>query len=237
MPSSEARIAANRRNALKSTGPKTEEGKEQSRRNALKHGLTGAGVVLPEADAAAVDRKAAAYARELDATGELGHDLARRAALNAVRMDRSADQQTAALAERVRQVEVDFVAPEGVGEAEATRLRSEAVRRAMFDPSKEATLARRYECAAERAFFRCLKELRQMQRQTRAEVRVDTTLEAQALMGSFLQAQQAEREMDERMNVLAAEVGLPPLDLSAIPSYLPPFGAGFDLPITVGKRR
>jgi hypothetical protein len=33
-------IEANRRNALNSTGPKTEAGKQQSRRNALRHGLT-----------------------------------------------------------------------------------------------------------------------------------------------------------------------------------------------------
>ena len=118
MPASEARIAANRRNAQLSTGPKTQAGKEQSRRNALKHGLTGAGVVLPEADAAEVDRKSAAYAQELNASGEVGHDLARRAALNAVRMDRAADQQTAALAERVRQVEADFVALEVVSAEE-----------------------------------------------------------------------------------------------------------------------
>ncbi len=37
---SDARRAANRRNASKSTGPKTDDGKAASRRNALKHGLT-----------------------------------------------------------------------------------------------------------------------------------------------------------------------------------------------------
>ncbi len=36
---SPARLAANRRNAQKSTGPTTEAGKEASRRNALKHGM------------------------------------------------------------------------------------------------------------------------------------------------------------------------------------------------------
>jgi len=36
---SPAQIAANRRNAARSTGPRTEAGKAQSRRNALKHGL------------------------------------------------------------------------------------------------------------------------------------------------------------------------------------------------------
>jgi hypothetical protein len=39
------RIEANRRNALRSTGPRTEDGKRQSRRNALRHGLTAETVI------------------------------------------------------------------------------------------------------------------------------------------------------------------------------------------------
>jgi hypothetical protein len=38
-------IEANRRNALKSTGPKTQNGKRLSRRNALRHGLTAETVI------------------------------------------------------------------------------------------------------------------------------------------------------------------------------------------------
>src|SRR4051794_15012336 len=189
MSTSQARIDANRRNAQLSSGPKTEEGKERSRANALKHGLTGAGVVLPQADAIEVERRSAAFARELNATGELGQALAHRAALNSVRMERAADQQTAALSEHVRKVEADFVPPEGADPEEADHLRSEAVRRAMFDPSREATLARKYEAAAERAFFRCLKELRQMEKKAKA----DRKAEVDAMMGSFLAAREAER--------------------------------------------
>jgi hypothetical protein len=38
-------IEANRRNALKSTGPRTEQGKHRSRQNALRHGLTAETVI------------------------------------------------------------------------------------------------------------------------------------------------------------------------------------------------
>jgi len=47
----EKQIAANRRNALKSTGPKTEAGRQIVSRNAITHGLSAAkaqAIVLPE---------------------------------------------------------------------------------------------------------------------------------------------------------------------------------------------
>src|SRR5215470_15565257 len=47
---SEAKIAANRRNALKSTGPRTERGKERARLNALRHGMTAKQLVASDED-------------------------------------------------------------------------------------------------------------------------------------------------------------------------------------------
>ena len=48
MATSEARIAANRKNAERATGPRTVEGKNRSRANSLKHGLTA--IVLRTAE-------------------------------------------------------------------------------------------------------------------------------------------------------------------------------------------
>ena len=47
-PVSAAKIDANRRNALHSTGPKTDAGKQASSRNAIKHGIYAGTFVIPE---------------------------------------------------------------------------------------------------------------------------------------------------------------------------------------------
>src|SRR3989442_7143440 len=49
-PVSERRIQANRRNALRSTGPKTARGKRTAARNAIKHGLLAREVVITAGD-------------------------------------------------------------------------------------------------------------------------------------------------------------------------------------------
>ena len=168
MLASEARIKANQKNAATSTDPKTDDGKERSRDNAPKHGMTGAGIALPTGDLAEIKHRSDAFAREIGAASEIGMTLARIMALNTVRVERSADQQALALAEHLRRVDSEFVAPEGVDQAEDDRPRREADRRAIFDTSKEADLDREHQ-AAERGFSRALKELRAMQRSARAE--------------------------------------------------------------------
>ena len=56
-----AQILATRQNALKSTGPRTEEGKAVSRFNALKTGIHAKSMVIPGEDAAELEKLAADY--------------------------------------------------------------------------------------------------------------------------------------------------------------------------------
>ena len=51
--------------------------------------------------------------------------------------------------------------------------RSEAGARALFDPSREATLARRYESEAHRGFFKALKEFRQAEAEAAARAEAE----------------------------------------------------------------
>ncbi len=97
MTCSPERLLANRANAQKSSGPRTLEGKTQSRRNGLKHGLTGEGIALPDEDAAEVERRFAAMEAELGPRTELGRALALRAAMLTVRLERSYRNEAARL--------------------------------------------------------------------------------------------------------------------------------------------
>ncbi len=231
MPASEAQVAANRRNAALSTGPKTVEGKEASRANAYKHGLT-ATKVFPEREAAEVQRRYGVYLAEFQPSGEVGSALVLRAAVLSARMERCVEYETAMLTERVRRAQADCEVPEGSDAAEEHRLRSEAGRRALFDPSKEAALSRKYEADAERNFLRCLKELRQHERALDAaeEDRIDEGL------ASIIPGAMTDEEFDEMEAEQARRGPRGPVPSADLADLLAARGR-VDLPITVGRRR
>jgi hypothetical protein len=74
-PTSERRLAANRANAQKSTGPKTTEGKANSSLNAVKTALTGQTVLLPSDDVKAYEEHVECYRRELDPQTPLQEEI------------------------------------------------------------------------------------------------------------------------------------------------------------------
>jgi hypothetical protein len=71
---------ANRRNAEKSTGPKTEEGKRRSRRNAVRHGLCAETVIEDVEDIEDYKEFESAIIADFDAETAVERELALRLA-------------------------------------------------------------------------------------------------------------------------------------------------------------
>ena len=89
MRKTEKRTAANRKNALQSTGPKTPEGKAATSKNALRHGLRAVSpVVLPVEREEDWNAHREAVLRSLAAAPGLEEVLAERVAVHLWRLDR-----------------------------------------------------------------------------------------------------------------------------------------------------
>src|ERR1017187_4191650 len=75
---SEKQTAANRHNARRSTGPITVDGKLQSRRNAMRHGLTAATVVPAMEDPEEFEQFEAAIKADYQPLSAVEHELVAR---------------------------------------------------------------------------------------------------------------------------------------------------------------
>jgi hypothetical protein len=95
--SSLKQIEANRRNALKSSGPTTPEGKERSRRNALRHGLTAETVITTLEDAEDYQAFEAAVIADYDAESAVERELVLRLASVLWRLRRATGIETTLL--------------------------------------------------------------------------------------------------------------------------------------------
>jgi hypothetical protein len=87
-------IAANRRNALKSTGPQTESGKQVSRCNAVRHGLTAETVIGAMEDAEDYKAFEAAVIADYDAQSAVERELLLRLASVLWRLRRATTMET-----------------------------------------------------------------------------------------------------------------------------------------------
>jgi hypothetical protein len=87
-------IEANRRNALNSTGPRTEAGKRQSRRNAVRHGLTAETVIGLLEDAEDYRQFEAAVIADYDAQSAVERELVLRLASVLWRLRRATTMET-----------------------------------------------------------------------------------------------------------------------------------------------
>ena len=108
MSCSPAQLKSNRKNSKNSTGPRTAQGKSRSRGNAVKHGLSGAGICLPTEDARELDVRFDAMAESLKPQDERQRVMTCRASLLALRLDRCATAETHRTSLQIRQAMVDY---------------------------------------------------------------------------------------------------------------------------------
>ena len=99
MATTAKQIAANRLNAAKSTGPRSDAGKEHSRDNALKHGMTGSGLVMPIDLRDEIERRYLTMGPALATGNELGDWFACQAIMTTAKIDKI---QAVELDERTR---------------------------------------------------------------------------------------------------------------------------------------
>jgi hypothetical protein len=76
VPNDVDRALVNKANAQHSTGPRTEAGKQRTKLNALRHGLTGQTVVLPTEDQSAYQRQSQSFLDEYQPKGATEIQLA-----------------------------------------------------------------------------------------------------------------------------------------------------------------
>jgi len=149
-----AKFEANRRNALKSTGPKTAKGKRVVARNAVKHGLLSREVLLPDENRSTFRSFAVSLCEELQPEGALEIMLVDRIIAAAWRL------------RRIQIIETDLCEPDqGRYQPAGTRFIQDC-----FGPQAFIKLSR-YEAAIERSLYRALRELERLQAKRTSENR------------------------------------------------------------------
>jgi hypothetical protein len=172
-----AQLNANRLNAQRSTGPRSEAGKAASRFNALTYGLEARSRVIPGEDPAQLESLAAAYHGQFNPVGPLEDFLVEtivQADWNRRRYTRVEAQLYRALmaaAQRRLDAPAD---PDPLSELAAVF--GDDVTGAKILQSAFRQLA-----SAERSYFRALTELRRAQKERRAEERAEEAEAAPAV--------------------------------------------------------
>ena len=158
----EKQIQANRLNALKSTGPKSPEGKSRAARNALKHGLLSRDMLLPGEKPKELEAFREAILAELAPQGELEEFLADRVVESAwrlrraVRLERDIIQGKLSSEFRSRAKSPGFYAGLPVPTAESVAANT-------LCGSDTYDKLCRYEAHIERGLYRALHELQRVQ--------------------------------------------------------------------------
>ena len=169
--SSSAKIRANRQNAKRSTGPRTDTGKAIVARNACRHGLSGAFTILAHEDRAEFQSLLDQYRSEFKPQSVDEEFLIETMAQS---------RWTLARARRIEAHLLDQQAGAAPADDPNARIAAELLAKS----STGLATAQRYAITAERSYFRARRELLQ----ARSRVKRDKANEAQSWLQAELQS-------------------------------------------------
>jgi len=173
-------IEANRLNALKSTGPRTEEGKRRSRCNAIRHGLTAETVIVGLEDPEDYESFEATIIADYDPTTAVERELVLRLASVLWRLRRATGIETALFQSAVKQpiqlepkmisaTAMDLMRSQVLPHNKSTRQIAESFLRLNETPSGPIARLSRYEHMLWRQARQILVTLKSLRRRPRSE--------------------------------------------------------------------
>ena len=157
---SQKQIEANRRNAQKSTGPKTPEGRAAVRFNALRHGLSAETAVIPGEDPDHFEQLRDALLTEHRPVGPTEELLVQQIAHAAWRLQRIRAMESGMF--ELRWIDLGDEIAESYTGLESQDHHAYIFRDDVEGPNFFGALSR-YEARAERSFYKALRELKRLQ--------------------------------------------------------------------------
>ncbi len=160
---SQKQLEANRRNAKLSTGPKTPEGKQRMKWNALKHGLLAKSVIIPDLEGFENQTEFESLLQqlhgELNPVGILEEMLVEKIAVAYWRLRRAVRAESGEIREGLSNLErTDLNMRETFGEPSRHNINSMAL------PSEHVTdKIVRYETSIERRLLKAIEQLQRLQ--------------------------------------------------------------------------
>jgi hypothetical protein len=153
---SEAQLNANRQNAHRSTGPRSEEAKKRTRLNGLRHGLTGQTVVMPHED-----RDAYEQFRRVTIAGLQPADDAERALAEVITDDKWRLNRARAIEENIFSLQLSATPVSGDVDDEINQALNQA--QTFLDHAREIQLLTLYAGRIARAIDKNKAELKSLQ--------------------------------------------------------------------------
>lgn len=145
-------LVANQRNALKSTGPRTEEGKAVVCQNAIKHGILCQEIPIDEAEGASFNEFSSRLFIQLNPVGDFEHFIVDRIVSSAWRL------------RRIVHIETAFYRSELNPTSTYGMFDEQSIKDAFSGSAKERmAVLSRYEMAIEKSLYKALAELMRIQ--------------------------------------------------------------------------